>query len=81
LSAVVLKASPFSTWTYANVHRVILGCAEIIHDLVGGEESKRVGEVLEILHDAEDAREVALVVACPWFGAIDTLAAKWRVDI
>lgn len=67
--------------TYADVHRIEFSCTEIVHDLVGREEAQRVREVLEVLHYAEDAREIAGIVARPWRGAIDTLAAQWRVDI
>jgi hypothetical protein len=67
--------------TYTNVHGIELCCVQIIHDLVGGEKSQGVWEVLEVLHDAKDAREILRVVACPWLGAIDALTLQRRIDI
>ena len=59
-----------------DVHGVVLGGGEVVHDLVRGEESKGVGESLEILDNTKDTCEVVLVVRCPWFGAVDALAGQ-----
>jgi hypothetical protein len=65
----------------ANIHRVILCSIQVVHDLVCGKEAKSVGQVLEVLHDAKNTREVVAVVAGPWLGAIDALALQRRVDV
>jgi hypothetical protein len=70
-----------SAETYTNVLWIRLGGRQIVHDLVGGEKAKRVGEVFKVLNDSEGAGEVVAIVACPWFVAIDTLAWQGRVDV
>lgn len=67
--------------TYTDVLWVELGSRQIIHNLVGGEESKRVWEVLEVLNDSKGAVKIVAVVASPWFSAVDALAWQGRVDV
>ena len=67
--------------TYADVHGIELGGAQIVHNLIRSEESKRIGEVLEVLDDTKDAREVARIVARPWRRAVDALASQGRIDV
>lgn len=62
--------------TYTNVLWIELCRTQIVHDLIRGEKAERVGEVLEVLHNAENAREIILVVARPWLGTVDALASQ-----
>lgn len=65
----------------SNVHGIILGGGEVVHNLIGGEESESVGESLEVLDDSEDTLQIVTVVRCPWRGAVDTLTGERRIDI
>lgn len=67
--------------TYADVLRIEFSSSQIVHNLVGSEEGESVGEVLEVLNDAEDSREVIGVVGRPWLCSIDALTRERRIDI
>lgn len=67
--------------TYPDIHWVGLCCGDVVHDLVRGEEPKRVGEVLEVLYHTEDVRQVLGVIGCPRLSAVDTLALQRRIDV
>lgn len=68
-------------YSYANVHGIELSRAQVVHDFVGSEEAQRVGEVLEVLDDAEDTCEIFCVVARPWRSTIDALSSQRRIDV